>query len=180
MSRTELPPDILRHVYKLAHRDPRSQVAMRAATRLVHELPAPSSKPYLAGRGLYQKIWNGLPQRLQWVLTSVDAFEDTYSFDQCHEIQNDFKALKNAYRQGHVTERQVDRTLQLLDGRLRYLENKHAAAVSAAKRNTGRMGRERRMAKYERQEEREDEYDGAAQMRRQRRVQARTARRAAA
>ena len=66
-----LPPDVLRLIYVKARRDPKTQVAMRAATKAVHELPAPNKLPYLRGQGKYQQLWNNLERRMHWAHETV-------------------------------------------------------------------------------------------------------------
>lgn len=66
---------------------------MRAATRLVHELPAPSA-PYWIGQGRYQRAWNNLERDMK-VLIGLRARP---AFFNPSQVLAAFKTLKRAYR----------------------------------------------------------------------------------
>lgn len=82
---------MIREVYRRAA--PRTQVAMRAATRLVRELPAPHA-PYWIGQGRHQGAWDRIERDMQIMV----AARARPSFFSPRRVLEAFRALKRAYR----------------------------------------------------------------------------------
>lgn len=111
-SATQLPPNVMRLIYAKA--DPRTQVAMRAANKLVRDTTAaPLPGKYRHGMGKHQRLWDkgGLAARagvlddVVWPMERQYRYYDMFPGQWAH-LQEYLRDLKMAYLRGFPLEDQ--------------------------------------------------------------------------